>query len=106
MSMQNLFGAVLAFIFSGTAVQAHDWVRRDHTFLQFEFGEYRHPEPAWAAGGISCRGGWKIVRNRGFRHVSPLDCNGRKFVYVAHWQEEPLRVHVDSATGRIMGVSH
>lgn len=80
------------------------WYGRDDVFLQFEFGEYRYPEPAWAAGGISCRGGWKIVRTRGFRHVHPIECRGKTFTYLGQWRGDTFRVFVNSATGRILGV--
>ena len=76
----------------------------DDVLLQFEFGEYRYPEAAWAAGGISCRGGSRIVYNRGFDHVRPLDCAGRTFTYIGWWRGDPFRVFVDSAAGRIIGV--
>jgi hypothetical protein len=85
--------------------QAHDRALNRNVLLQFEFGEYRYPEPAWAAGGISCRGGWKIVKARGFYHVDPLDCRGRTFTYLGRWRGDALRIFVDSATGRIIGVA-
>jgi hypothetical protein len=84
-------------------VGAHGWLGGEKGFLQFEFGEYRYPEPAWAAGGISCRVGWKIVRTRGFRDVRPLECRGRTFTYLAWWRGDRLTVYVNSATGRILG---
>jgi hypothetical protein len=34
-----------------------------------------------------------------------LDCQGRTFVYQANWRGDVLDVHVDSATGRIIGVT-
>jgi hypothetical protein len=97
------YAAVLAPLLLGSPLaEAH----RIHTgpFLQFEFGTYTHPEPSWVAGGISCRGGWRIVETRGFDLVRPLDCHGRVFVYAGEWHGDLLRVHVDSRTGMILGV--
>jgi hypothetical protein len=76
----------------------------DVVFLQFEFGEYRFPEPAWAAGGISCQGGQRIVFKRGFDVVNPLECHGRTFTYTGWWHGDIFRIFVDSASGRIIGV--
>ncbi len=95
--------ALLAPLLLGSSfAEAH----RIHTgpYLQFEFGEYTDPEPSWVAGGISCRGGWRIVQIRGFDAVRPLDCHGRVFVYEGEWRGEVLRVHVNSRTGMIVGV--
>jgi hypothetical protein len=78
--------------------------QNDTIFLQFEFGEYRYPEPAWAAGGISCKGGWRIVDKRGFHDVAPIECHGRTFTYSAWWRDEVFKVYVDSMSGRILGV--
>jgi hypothetical protein len=99
------YAAVLApLLLASPLAEAH----RIHTgaYLQFEFGEYTHPEPSWVAGGISCRGGWRIVQIRGFDAVRPLDCDGRIFIYEGAWRGDPLRVHVDSKTGMIRGVTH
>jgi len=107
MLRQVLRIAVLTLLLATYALpsQAHDRrVVGSDIFLQFEFGEYRYPEPAWAAGGISCRGGSKIVRARGFYHVNPLDCHGRTFTYHGYWRGDDLRIFVDSMTGRIIGV--
>ncbi|HEY7747068.1 MAG TPA: hypothetical protein VH933_00100 [Aestuariivirgaceae bacterium] len=79
--------------------QGHD------VLLQFEFGEYSYPERSWAEGGISCRGGGRIVHNRGFRDVRPIECDGRTFTYIGSWRGDVLKVLVDSATGRIIGVT-
>lgn len=103
MMLRIILGAVLAAVLFTTGAHGHG--SRDHVFLQFEFGEYTYPEPSWVAGGISCRGGGRIVRNRGFRQVGPLDCQGRTFVYQANWRGDVLNVHVDSATGRVIGVT-
>ena len=109
MMMPNVFRAAslalsLAFLPVAPAVTpAHAGGGHD-ILLQFEFGEYRYPEAAWAAGGISCRGGSRIVDNRGFSHVRPLDCRGRTFTYLGWWHGDPFRVFVDSAAGRIIGV--
>ncbi len=99
--------AIPALSFLGTAASAGDYGRhREHpVFLQFEFGEYRYPERAWAAGGISCRGGQWIAHNRGFYAVDPIDCHGRTFVYYGRWWGDTFKVHIDSRTGRIRGVS-
>jgi hypothetical protein len=91
--------ALPLLLFSESAGLAHDPL-----FLQFEFGEYRYPEPAWAAGGISCKGGRRIVHNRGFDEVRPLECSGRTFTYSGWWDGDRFRIYVDSASGRIMGV--
>jgi hypothetical protein len=99
------YAALLAPLLLGSSLaEAH----RAYTgpYLQFEFGEYTHPEPSWVAGGISCRGGWRIVQIRGFDAVEPLNCHGRIFVYAGTWRGDPLRVHVDSRTGMIRGVTH
>jgi hypothetical protein len=102
--LRVIFGTVVAAVlFTAGAANGHE--RGEDVFLQFEFGEYTYPEPSWVAGGISCRGGGRIVRNRGFRQIGPLDCQGRTFVYQASWRGEVLHVHVDSATGRIIGVA-
>jgi hypothetical protein len=98
------YAAVLApLLLWSLPAEAH----RVHTgpYLQFEFGEYTYPEPSWVAGGISCRGGWRIVQTRGFYGVRPLDCHGRVFVYEGDWRGELLKVHVDSKTGMIRGVT-
>jgi hypothetical protein len=95
-----VLGVSLLIPAQGTAY-AH---QNDPIFLQFEFGEYRYPEPAWAAGGISCKGGWRIVDKRGFHDVAPIECHGRTFTYSAWWRDEVFRVYVDSASGRILGV--
>src|SRR5262245_50092744 len=79
------YAALLAPLLLGSSLaEAH----RIHTgpYLQFEFGEYTQPEPSWVAGGISCRGGWRIVQIRGFDLVEPLNCHGRIFVYAAEWR--------------------
>jgi hypothetical protein len=106
MLRQILRTTIFAFFLALLALpsQAHDRPWHGDVLLQFEFGEYRYPEPAWAAGGISCRGGWKIVKARGFYHVDPLDCHGRTFTYLGRWRGDTLRIFVDSATGRIIGV--
>jgi hypothetical protein len=111
MVLRNSFrAAVLAFpfvILAGLPSQAHDydWPGHDDVFLQYEFGEYRYPEAAWAAGGVSCKGGWKIVHTRGFRDVRPIDCHGRTFTYVGWWRGDTFKVLVNSGTGRIIGVT-
>ncbi len=74
-------------------------------FLQYEFGEYRYPEPAWAAGGISCKGGRWIAYHRGFDDVDPIDCHGRIFVYSGWWRGKMFNVHIDSKSGHVRGVS-
>jgi hypothetical protein len=93
-------------VLAATYSQSFAHERHDGDFLQFEFGKYRYPEPAWAAGGISCKGGKKIVRTRGFRDVEPIECDGPLFTYAGLWRGEPFRVVVDSATGRILGVTY
>jgi len=107
MVLQKAFcAAVLAFplfVFAGSPSQAGGY-DRDDVLLQFEFGEYRYPEAAWAAGGISCRGGGKIVRTRGFHHVRPIDCRGKTFAYVGWWRGDTFKVFVNSGSGRIIGV--
>lgn len=110
MLLQNaLRAAVLAIPalgLSGTTAFAGDDGRHgDHpVFLQFEAGEYRYPEPAWAAGGISCKGGRWIARSRGFYDVDPIDCHGRTFIYSGRWWGETFKVYIDSKSGHIRGV--
>jgi hypothetical protein len=105
MPRKILFAAVLApLLLASPLAEAHGIHRGP--YLQFEFGEYTYPEPSWVAGGISCRGGWRIVEIRGFDGVRPLDCDGRIFVYEGGWRGDLLRVHVDSKTGMIRGVTH
>ena len=78
----------------------------DHpVFLQFEAGEYRDMEPAWAAGGISCKGGWWIAHNRGFYDVDPIDCDGRTFIYSGRWRGRMFKVYIDLRSGHIKGVA-
>jgi hypothetical protein len=98
--------ALPSIMLAATNSQSIAHERHDGVFLQFEFGEYRYPEPAWAAGGISCKGGKKIVHTRGFREIEPIECDGRLFTYAGLWRGEPFRVVVDSATGRIIGVTY
>lgn len=95
---------LLAFASSPSQAGGHGWHGHDDVLLQFEFGEYRYPEPAWAAGGISCRGGGRIVHTRGFRHIRPIDCHGRTFTYVGWWRGDTFKVFVNSGSGRIIGV--
>ena len=99
------YAALFAPLFLGSSLAEANGTYRG-PYLQFEFGEYTQPEPSWVAGGISCRGGWRIVQIRGFDAVEPLDCSGRIFVYAGTWRGDPLRVHVDSRTGMIRGVTH
>jgi len=105
MLRQISYAAILApLLLCSLPAEAH----RIHTgpYLQFEFGEYTYPEPSWVAGGISCRGGWRIVQIRGFDAVRPLNCHGRIFVYAGEWYGDLLRIHVDSKTGMIRGVTY
>lgn len=75
-----------------------------NTLLRFEFGEYLPSEPAWAAGGISCRSGQKIVSNRGFYGVRIAECSGRTFRYVGWYHGDSFTVFVNSHSGHITGV--
>ena len=56
---------LLAFASSPSQAGGDGWHGHDDVLLQFEFGEYRYPEPAWAAGrseerrvGKECRSRW------------------------------------------------
>ena len=73
-------------------------------FLRFEFGEYLPSEPSWEAGGISCMSGERIVWNRGFRLIRPVDCNGETFSYLGRYHGGSYEIFVNSLSGRIIGV--
>ena len=72
--------------------------------LRFEFGEYLPSEPAWEAGGISCRSGKMIVKKRGFDGVRAVECFGRTFTYVGWYRGDDFTVYVNSRSGHIIGV--
>lgn len=78
---------------------------RGSGFLRFEFGRYLPSEPAWRAGGISCKSGKRIVWKRGFRSVDPVDCHGYIFTYVGTYRGGEYRVVVNALSGRIIGVA-
>ena len=77
---------------------------RSKPLLRFEFGEYLPSEPSWEAGGISCMSGERIVWNRGFRFIRPVDCNGGTFSYLGRYHGGSYEIFVNSLSGRIIGV--
>jgi hypothetical protein len=111
MLLQRILSAALlipALGLSGTTALAGDYSVHDGdhpVFLQYEHGEYRYPERAWAEGGISCVGGGWIVYHRGFYNVNPIDCEGRTFIYSGSRWDGVFKIHVDSRSGYVRGVS-
>lgn len=67
---------------------------------------YRRPPPEFERerAGISCGEGGQIVRERGFRNVRPVDCNGRAFTYVGQRRGELFEVRVSSFDGSILNI--
>jgi hypothetical protein len=101
----STLGAVLGTVIalaSTPLATAGDWGSKP--LLRFEFGEYLPSEPSWEAGGISCRSGERIVWNRGFRLVRPVDCHGKTFSYIGHYRGDTFEVFVNSLSGMIIGV--
>ena len=69
---------------------------------------YRRPAPEFERererAGISCGEGGQIVRERGFRNVRPVDCNGRAFTYVGQRRGETFEVRVSSFDGSVLNI--
>lgn len=83
--------------------------KRDNRF-RYEFDGYWYPEQYWlgfgypARYGISCGEGRELLRERGFRRVRTVECQGRTFTYVGFRYGDTFRVLVNSRTGRIVGL--
>lgn len=67
---------------------------------------YRRPSPEFERerAGISCGEGGQIVRERGFRNVRPVDCNGRAFTYAGQRRGELFEIRVSSLDGSVLSV--
>jgi len=81
---------------------------REGRFRYFHEGYY-YASPWWTVGvavegGIGCREGARIVFQRGFNRVVPIDCGGDVYTYRGWRGGEPWRVRIDSDTGRIVAV--
>ncbi len=51
---------------------------------------------------ITCRGGERILRNRGFRDIRRVDCRGRFFVYHARRGGGRFEIAVNAHNGRVV----
>jgi hypothetical protein len=56
------------------------------------------------SGGLTCGEGRRIVRERGYSNVRPIDCGGRTFTYAARERGAPVEVRVSARSGRIVSV--
>jgi hypothetical protein len=54
--------------------------------------------------GVTCREGRRIVRERGFSDVRPIDCNGRSLVFSARERGQPVEIRISARNGRIVSV--
>jgi hypothetical protein len=52
--------------------------------------------------GISCSEGARLIRNRGFRDVSRINCRGRDFTYEASRRGSRYRAVVRARDGRVV----
>ncbi len=53
---------------------------------------------------ISCSGGERLLRNRGFRDVRRIDCRGRFFIYRAWRGNRRFEIAIRASTGVIVDV--
>ncbi len=53
---------------------------------------------------ITCRGGERILRNRGFRDIRRVDCRGRFLVYRAWRGGNRFEIAVSAHNGRVVDV--
>jgi hypothetical protein len=69
--------------------------------------EYRFREgygwylPDVRHGRLSCREARRIVRNRGFKNVSTIECSGRTYTFEATRRGRDVTVYVNSRTGAV-----
>jgi hypothetical protein len=52
-------------------------------------------------GRLSCGEARRVVRNRGFRNVSTIECNGRTYTFEATRRGRDVTVYVNSRTGAV-----
>ena len=52
-------------------------------------------------GRLSCGEARRVVRNRGFRNVATIECNGRTYTFEATRRGRDVTVFVDSRTGDV-----
>lgn len=79
---------------------------RDERRLQREDDEDRRGSRQFEErrSGVSCSEGRRILRQRGFSDVRPVQCSGRNLVYTARERGEPVEVRVSARDGRIVSV--
>lgn len=53
---------------------------------------------------ITCRGGERILRNRGFRDIRRIDCRGRFLIYRAWRGGSRFEIAVSAHNGRVVDV--
>ena len=53
---------------------------------------------------ITCRGGERILRNRGFRDIRRVDCRGRFLIYRAWRGGRRFEIAVSAHNGRVVDV--
>lgn len=52
-------------------------------------------------GRLSCGEARRVVRNKGFRNVDTIECNGRTYTFEATRRGRDLTVYVNSRTGAV-----
>jgi hypothetical protein len=87
----------------------HERRRHKNDRFRFHFGGFWYPQPYWLGYGLvvprlSCGEGRAIVRDRGFRRVRTLECQGRTYTYLGHRRGDAYRILVNSRTGRIADI--
>jgi hypothetical protein len=53
---------------------------------------------------ITCRGGERILRSRGFRDIRRVDCRGRFYIYRARFGGSRFEIAISSRNGRVVDV--
>ncbi|PSJ63367.1 hypothetical protein [Kumtagia ephedrae] len=53
---------------------------------------------------VTCRGGERILRNRGFRDIRRVDCRGRFLIYRAWRGGNRFEIAVSAHNGRVVDV--
>jgi hypothetical protein len=68
----------------------------------YEAPRYK-PRDRYARGGISCRQAQRLVLSRGFKNVSPVECDGRVYTFSSMRHGNEALIYVNARTGAVWG---
>lgn len=83
----------------------HERRRDKNERFRFFFGGFWYPEPYWlvrTGPRVSCGEGRAIMRDRGFRSVRTIECQGRTYTYLGRRDGRTFRVLLSARSGRVV----